>query len=73
MEGTSLYNFYKGKFSEQNTQRVYNMASFRKVYRSSGSSEMMLEELSNNIECGATSCRLIDDTGEIPDDIERCR
>lgn len=73
MKGTSLYDFYQGKMSEQNLQTSYNMATFGSSYRANNSSERQQEPLLTRIECGATKCRLLDDTETIPENIERCR
>ena len=73
MKEASLYNFYRGKMSEQNVQKSYNMAMFGGSYRSNNSSERSAEPILSRIECGLTQCRLLDDSGTIPDNIERCR
>lgn len=73
MKEASLYNFYRGKMSEQNVQKSYNMAMFGGSYRANNSSERPAEPILSGIECGLTQCRLLDDSGTIPDNIERCR
>lgn len=73
MKGTSLYNLYQGKMSEQNIQTAYNISAFKGSYRANNASERAAEQLHYNIECGLTTCRLCNESETIPNNIERCR
>ena len=72
MKETSLYNYYMEKMAEGNLQQNYNLASFPAAYRTDSFNEREIEPVKHRIECGITQCRLTDDSGTIPAEIERC-